>query len=313
MSGVVKYHALGNDYLVADPRHSGLAPGPGSARLLCDRHRGVGADGVLYGPLPAGPAGGDEDGGFHVRVFNPDGTECARSGNGLRIFARYLGEHGYTDRDEITLRTPGGSARVRRSGDAGGDSTIDLGGWTHRDPRWPGDPELIDAPHRVAGTAVRVTAVHNGVPHAVVHVDEASPQLAAGLGPLLASGHPGFPDGTNVEFVTAVDRGTLRAEFWERAGGYTLTSGSGACAAACAAHRLGLTGPEVTVIMPGGSVSVRIEDGERVLLTGPCSKVGSTELAEDFLALLHAADAAADPVAADPVARDSATEDVMTG
>lgn len=278
MSNVVKYHVLGNDYLVADPRHGAPPPDAEGTRLLCDRHTGVGADGVLYGPLPSSASHAD----FDLRIFNSDGTECARSGNGLRIFARYLREHGYTDRDHITLRTPGGSVGVRYSAGPDGPSTIDLGTWTHHDPDQPGSAELIDVPLEVDGASLRVTAVHNGVPHIVVPVDDATKGLAFELGPSLA-GHPAFPARTNVEFLTVQDRNTIRIEIWERGAGYTLASGSGACAAACAAYRLRLTDQVVTVVMPGGSVTVEVTDGERVLLTGESSRVGSTALADEFL------------------------------
>ncbi|WP_435613382.1 diaminopimelate epimerase [Streptomyces sp. bgisy159] len=283
MSTVVKYHALGNDYLIADPAQAAPAPGADATRLLCDRHTGIGADGVLYGPLPAQADGDDV---FDVRVFNSDGSECARSANGLRVFARYLREYGHTERDEITLRTSGGSVHVRLGGRPDGVGTIDLGTCTHHDPGQPGGAELIDVPVDLApGVRLNITAVYNGVPHVVVPVDDADVSLAARLGPALV-GHSHFPARPNIEFLTVEDRRTIRIEIWERAAGYTLASGSGACAAACAARRLGLIDDRVTVVMPGGSVKVQITGDERVLLTGPCSRVGTTTLADEFLSLL---------------------------
>ncbi|MFJ4949549.1 diaminopimelate epimerase [Streptomyces sp. NPDC088760] len=285
MSTVVKYHALGNDYLVADPAQGAPAPGADATRLLCDRHTGVGADGVLYGPLPA-RGGADGADVFDVRVFNSDGSECARSANGLRVFARYLREHGHTERDEITVRTSAGTVHVRLGGRPG-IGTIDLGTWTHHDPGQPGGAELVDLPVELApGVRVNVTAVFNGVPHVVMPVDDADAGTAARLGPALV-GHSRFPARPNVEFLTVEDRRTIRIEIWERGAGYTLASGSGACAAACAARRLGLVDDRVTVVMPGGSVQVEIDGDERVLLTGSCSRVGSTTLADEFLSLLN--------------------------
>ncbi|CAM5331589.1 diaminopimelate epimerase [Streptomyces spiroverticillatus] len=282
MNGVVKYHAMGNDYLVADPERAGFGVDSAVARILCDRNAGLGADGVLYGPLadPGTP------GTYHLRIFNADGTECARSGNGLRLFARYLREHGYTDRDEVVLHTLGGAVRVRHSGGPDGTGTVDLGGWSHHDPQRPADAALIDEPIEVAGVRLRVTTVHNGVPHAVLPVADASAELARELGPLLVE-HPAFSDRMNIEFLTVEERNTVRVEVWERGAGHTRASGSGACAAVCAAYRLGLVDAGVTVRMPGGSVGVDIVDGERVLLTGPSREVGTTILADEFRALLQ--------------------------
>ncbi|WP_042425403.1 diaminopimelate epimerase [Streptacidiphilus anmyonensis] len=286
MTTLLKYHILGNDYLVADPALGALAPDAGATRALCDRRTGVGADGVLYGPLPAANPAADAQDAFEVRVFNADGSECVRSANGLRIFARYLREHGRTDRDEITLRTPGGDVRVLLGTPVTAASTIDLGPWTHHSPALSDGPELIGAPLEIEpGTTVRATAVHNGVPHLVALVDDATPELAARLGPGIV-GFAGFAERPNAELLTVEDRRTLRIQIWERGVGYAPASGSGACAAACAAYRLGLTEPTVTVVMPGGTVAVEITQDERVLLSGASSRVGRVTLADEFLTRL---------------------------
>nr|ARO49581.1 diaminopimelate epimerase [Streptomyces sp.] len=286
MTTVVKYHTLGNDYLVADPELGAPAPGTAATRALCDRRTGVGADGVLYGPLPG--QGADPQGTFRVRVFNADGTECARNANGLRIFARYLREHGRTHHDELTLRTPGGDVRVRLGGTATAACTIDLGPWTHRAATAAGDAELVGVPLEIEpGTTVHATAVHNGVPHLVALVDDATDELAARIGPLIV-GYAGFAERPNAALLTVEDRRTLRVRIWERGVGPAPASGSGACAAACAAHRLGLTDPAVTVVMPGGTVAVEITEDERVLLSGPTSLVGRVTLADEFVPRLRA-------------------------
>ncbi|WP_042372498.1 diaminopimelate epimerase [Streptacidiphilus neutrinimicus] len=288
MTTLLKYHTLGNDYLVADPALGALAPDAGTARALCDRRTGVGADGVLYGPLPAADHPVDAQDAFDVRVFNADGSECARNANGLRIFARYLREHGRAHHDEITLRTPGGPVTVLLGSSVTAPSTVDLGPWTHRSPALADGAELVGVPVEVEpGTTVHATAVHNGVPHLVALVDDATAELATRLGPAIV-GHSGFAERPNAELLTVEDRRTLRIQIWERGVGYAPASGSGACAAACAAYRLGLTDPSVTVVMPGGTVTVEITRDGRALLSGASSLVGRVTLADEFLTRLHA-------------------------
>ncbi len=288
MTTLTKYHIFGNDYLVADPELGAPAPGAAATRVLCDRRTGVGADGVLYGPLPAAvPVIGPQS-TFDVRVFNSDGSECARNANGLRIFARYLREHGRTHHDEITLRTPGGDVRVRLGSSVTAASTIDLGSWTHHGPGRADGEEMVGVPLEIEpGTTVNATAVHNGVPHLVALVDDATAALAARIGPRIV-GYAGFAERPNAELLTVEDRRTLRIQIWERGVGYAPASGSGACAAACAAYRLGLTDPSVTVVMPGGTVAVEITKDERVLLSGSSSRVGQVTLADEFMTHLQA-------------------------
>ncbi|MER0481241.1 diaminopimelate epimerase [Streptomyces sp. Edi2] len=284
----VKYEALGNDYLVIAPAAGQVAPTPENIRLICDRHYGPGADGVLYGPLP-------EEHGFGLRTFNSDGTECEQSGNGLRIFGRYLHDHGWTGEPEFTVRTPAGPVTVQlvdqapgpdapAAASSGPDHTA--GGAPVRVSmgRASLDSELIGAtgPRRemlretlpAAGREWTATCVFLGNPHCVLPLDgtEVTEELARHVGPVLA-GHDRFPGRINVQLmeVGAADR--IRIETYERGAGYTLASGSSACAAAVAAHTLGLTGPEVTVEMPGGRLAVGISDAGEVTLTGPARPV----------------------------------------
>jgi diaminopimelate epimerase len=264
----VKYQALGNDYLVVDPNLVLLTPTPQAIRLLCDRHLGVGADGVLLGPI--GPVQANAP--VRLRIFNPDGSECERSGNGLRMFALYLAQH-YLACSEFAIRTVAGDARAvlhqdEAAGAGSGSAVVSV---EMGMPRF----DAVDEPLPVGGREVRITAVHNGNPHAVVHGGDVpstpSAAVARELGPLIA-GHERFPGRTNVQFLCVVDRATIRIEIWERGAGYTLASGSSGCAAASAAHHLGLVDRRVTVQMPGGQVLVDVGlDG--VTLTGPVEEV----------------------------------------
>lgn len=264
-----KYHALGNDYIVIDPG-SGFVPTPENARLVCDRHAGVGADGVLFGPLT-----GTEP--FGLRTFNADGTECAKSGNGLRIFARYLREHGHTTADELTVLTAAGPAEVTivdldrdlvraDLGVATVDSTAVGATGARRD--------LLREPLTAAGAELTVTGVYLGTPHCVAVLDgeEVTEERMRALGPVLRD-HERFTDRINVSLVHVLDRTAVRIEIFERGAGYTLASGASACAVAFATHALGRTGSRVAVHMPGGRVDVEIGDTGAVVLTGPVEPV----------------------------------------
>ncbi|MDJ0380134.1 diaminopimelate epimerase [Streptomyces sp. G-G2] len=260
-----KYEALGNDYIVIDPRHTAFDPTPENVRLACDRHFGLGADGLLYGPLSA-------DNGFRLRIFNPDGTECEKSGNGLRIFARYLREAGHAITDAFTLHSLAGPSAVRILDGRAGMVRIDLGPAT-TDSRavgaaGPARPMLREPLH-AAGSGLSVTCVQLGNPHCVVFLDDepASEELARRIGPAVRD-HELFTQRVNVELLNVIDRENIRIEIYERGAGYTLSSGSSACTAAFAAHARGLTGTRTTVHMPGGRVTVEIDDDGRIALSG---------------------------------------------
>jgi diaminopimelate epimerase len=252
-----KYQALGNDYLLIDTHEVTWEPGPELVRNLCDRHLGIGADGVLFGPI--GPVQSGHPIG--LRIFNSDGSMCERSANGIRMFALHLARHHLTGDLEFLIRTQAGDAHaeirdfatglVRVAMDRASFLASDLPvlGLTGRAINWP-----LDVDDRL----LTVTSLHNGNPHTVLFLDQASPGLARELGPRIA-GHPRFPDRTNVEFVRVIDRNTLDVEIWERGAGYTLASGSGSWAAASAARVLGLVDQHVTCRMPGGSLELTFD------------------------------------------------------
>ncbi|MCX5391990.1 diaminopimelate epimerase [Streptomyces sp. NBC_00094] len=272
------YHALGNDYVVIDPRDSDFTPGPEAVRLLCDRHFGVGADGVLFGPLQP-PVGGEP---VDLRMFNSDGTECEKSGNGLRMFALYLAEayaEPWSANGEFLLRTAAGDVPVRILDLAAGLVRVGMGR-----PELGELGETLDA----GGRRLAVTTLNNGNPHAVVPLEEVSADLARELGPLIA-GHPRFPNRTNVQFMQVIDRRTLAIEVYERGAGYTLASGSSACAAASAAHALGLIDGDVEVRMPGGRLDVVIDADGAVTMSGTAERITNGTFSPAFRDRLVAA------------------------
>ena len=271
-----KYHALGNDYLVLDPGTVDGKLSPQQIRLICDRHYGVGSDGILLGPLPSDVCD------FGLRLFNPDGGEFEKSGNGLRIFARYLWDEGRVSRQSFTIETPGGvvSAQVRGQGHT---VTVDMGHVSFSSSVIPvaGQPrDVVDETITVDDRTFRFCAATIGNPHCVILCDSIDARLAQRYGPTIER-DPRFPNRTNVQFMQVVDRSTIRIEIWERGVGYTLASGSSSCAAAAAAKRLGLCDSSVSVIMPGGVLDIAIADDWRVTMTGPVTKICTGTIAAE--------------------------------
>jgi diaminopimelate epimerase len=274
-----RFQALGNDYLVIDPHRTDFTPTPEGVRLVCDRHFGVGADGVLFGPI--GPVQPHRP--VELRIFNSDGGECEKSGNGIRMFALYLAEH-YVDDDEFTVHTMAGDAPVWVRDLARGIVRVQMGR-----PLFDAEDvpvlgvrgPVIAQPLTVDGRELTVTCVDIGNPHTVVPMDQISREAAQELGPRIAR-HPRFPRGTNVQLLRVVDRRTIEIEIWERGAGYTLASGSSSCAAASAAHVLGLVDEAVEVRMPGGVLEIGIGGDGAVTMTGTAEQVATGSFAPAF-------------------------------
>lgn len=270
-----KYQALGNDYLVLEP--DGVDVTESVVRAVCDRHCGVGADGVLIEHAT-------HDGRLAVRIVNPDGSEAEKSGNGLRIFARYLWDRDRVRAEAFEVATRGGVVRCQVR-DAGRTVFVEMGVASFDAAAIPvagPDREVVDEPLEVVGERLRVTAVTVGNPHCVVHVDDPSEALARRLGPVLET-HPLFPNRANVQFARVVDRHRIVLEVWERGAGYTLASGSSACAAAAASVRLGLCEREVTVVMPGGELAIGVGAGYELTMLGPVRRVAEGIVTEELL------------------------------
>jgi diaminopimelate epimerase len=273
-----KYHGLGNDYLVVEPGAAGRELTAREIRLACHRNYGAGSDGILWGPLPAA------DADFGLRIFNPDASEAEKSGNGLRIFSRYLYDQGRVASAPFTLRTPGGKVRARVH-PGGRCVDVEMGRVSFDAARIPvagGPREVVGETLSVGGRTFTFTAATIGNPHCVIPLDEISAALAREYGPLIER-EPRFPNRTNVQFMKVLDRGNIQLEIWERGAGYTLASGSSSSAAAAAAHRLGLCDRAVTVHMPGGELLIAIGDDYAIEMSGPVTRVGEGTLcAEAF-------------------------------
>jgi diaminopimelate epimerase len=261
---LLKYQALGNDYLVID------LPGPLDELVallpeLCDRHRGLGSDGLLAFDPEA----------MSVRIFNPDRSEAQKSGNGLRITAAHaVLEHGAGDRFELRTADRSNAVRVLAKNGAEIVSELDIGRPSFRAADLPanfdGEPEQVelDTP---AGR-VEAVLVSVGNPHCVVFGQPVTKERCLELGPHIER-HPAFPERTNVQLCEVIDRARVRAEIWERGAGYTLASGTSASAVAAACMRRSLVDDDVTVHMPGGDLSVRREANGNLIQAGPARRV----------------------------------------
>lgn len=274
-----RYHGLGNDYLVIDPNKTSLQINSDSIRSICDRHFGEGSDGILYGPLF------DDNGDIRVHIFNPDGSEAEKSGNGTRIFARYLVDEEYCKTEQpFTFFTLGGPVRAHVI-DRRDKIAMDIGTATFNSRRIPisGDErEVVNEKIIANGMELTVTCVSMGNPHCVVPVDKLSKEIALKMGPHLEN-HSMFPKRTNVQFLKVIDPGTIQIEIWERGAGYTLASGTSSCAAAAAAFRLGLIESKVNVQMPGGELEIEILKNYDIKMTGPVVFVSKGFLSEEII------------------------------
>jgi diaminopimelate epimerase len=271
-----KYHGLGNDYIVIDPRETKIRLDEPTIKLICDRNFGVGSDGILYGPEI-------KDNYFELRIFNPDGSEAEKSGNGLRIFSRYLWDMGLVKTNPFTIRTIGGDVQseIRNNGDM---VKIEMGKVSFIASEIPlnGEPgEVLNRNFAIKGRTFRYCAANIGNPHCVVLCDEISPELAKEYGPYIETNSM-FPNRTNVQFLKIIDKNHIQIEIWERGAGYTLASGSSSTASAAVAFKLGLCGNSITVKMQGGDLSLEFTNDFRATMIGPVIAVFDGIIKENF-------------------------------
>lgn len=272
-----KYHALGNDYIVLDPSEFGRELNEKLIKRICHRNFGIGADGILYGPTNSPEAD------FAIRIFNPDGSEAEKSGNGLRIFARYLWDRAKVPQTQFTILTVGGKVKARVHEKAK-KVTVDMGTVSFNSADIPitGPPrEVLNEEMQIRQEKLTFCAATIGNPHCVILCDNVSDDLARTLGPLIET-DPRFPNRTNVQFMQVLDRSNIRIEIWERSAGYTLASGSSASAAAAVARRLNLCDPQIKVHMPGGRIDITVSDKFSIIMTGPVTKVAEGLISEEI-------------------------------
>jgi len=272
----LKYHALGNDYLVSTSEHPDFSKNELTSeqvRKICHRNFGLGSDGILVG-------GKDDSGNcFTLKIYNPDGSTAEKSGNGLRIFARSLWDRKLVDQSKFKIVTSGGivSAQVDSSGQS---VTVEMGSVSFQSniiPVTGESREVLNETLEINGEKLTFCSATIGNPHCVVLQRKISADETRRLGPLIET-HPSFPNRTNVQFLEVLNRNTIRIEIWERGAGYTLASGSSSCAAASVAHRLNLCDAEIAVLMPGGQIDITISENYNIIMKGSVTRIGKMTL-----------------------------------
>jgi diaminopimelate epimerase len=266
----VKYQGLGNDFILVDNRASNEPiVTPAQAEKLCDRHFGIGGDGVIFA-LP-GQNGTD----YTMRIYNSDGSEPEMCGNGIRCMARFIADlEGSSAKESYTIHTLAGLITPKLN--ANGQVTVDMGKPRLTPAEIPttlgsGD-RAINLPLEVAGQTWQVTCVSMGNPHCITFVEDVNAIDLEKIGPQFEH-HSVFPQRTNTEFIQVVRPDYLKMRVWERGAGITLACGTGACASLVAAVLNGKSDRKATIELPGGPLLIEWAADDRIFMTGPADRV----------------------------------------
>jgi len=277
----VKSHGLGNEYIVLDSSKINFPIDVKTIKRLCNVHYGIGSDGILL-LVPSSKAD------FGLRIFNPDGSEAEKSGNGLRIFAKYLFDYKYTRKNSFTIETPGGVVQASIDELKKNKAilvTIDMGKPTFKCSEIPvncDQDECFDFPLFIDNKNFLINCVSVGNPHCVIICDKLDENEIKNYGPLIET-HPMFPNRTNVQFVKPVSRNEFEILIWERGACFTLASGSSSCAVASVMKKKNLSENNMTIKMPGGKLKISINDNWDIKLCGEVRQIAEGTINAEFL------------------------------
>ncbi|PMP63349.1 MAG: diaminopimelate epimerase [Sulfurihydrogenibium sp.] len=278
----VKSHGLGNDYIVFDSEKIDFEINENFIKKICDVHYGVGSDGVLV-KYPSDIAD------FKLRIFNPDGSEAEKSGNGLRIFCKFLYDYGYTDKREFTIETKGGvvKAKIEEINTFGKAKviTVDMGKAVFEAEKIPvktDKKEFIGEKLKVADKEFEVNCVSVGNPHCVILRENLDEDEIKKYGPLIEN-YPIFPNRINVQFVKPISENEAQILIWERGAGFTYASGSSSCAVASVLVKKGLAKGDITIKMIGGELKISVDQDWNIKMTGEVQEICSGVLSKEFL------------------------------
>ncbi len=285
MNNFVKTHGLGNEYIVLDEESISFKLTEKAIQRICNVNFGIGSDGILL-KVKSGKAD------FGLKIFNPDGSEAEKSGNGLRIFCKYVYDYGFTSNKEFTVETKGGIVRANIVGETSNKKakriSVDMGKANFNSKEIPTSfimEEVVGEKLDVDDKEYEVNCVSMGNPHCVIIKDNLDIDEIKTYGKLIEN-HEMFPNRTNVQFAKVLSRNEVEILIWERGAGFTLASGSSSCAVASVLKKKNLVDNEIKIKMLGGALIIEIDDEWNVRMTGEVRQIAegilSDELIEDF-------------------------------
>jgi diaminopimelate epimerase len=278
----VKSHGLGNDYIVLDSDKIDFELTQDLIKKICDVHYGIGSDGILV-------KYNSDVADFKLRIFNPDGSEAEKSGNGLRIFCKFLYDYGYTDKEEFTVETKGGivKAKIEEKNRFGKAKIIavDMGKAIFSAKQIPVNTdkeEFISEKITVGDKEFEVSCVSVGNPHCVIIKENLDEEEIKKYGPMIEN-HPLFPNRINVQFVKPISRNEAQILIWERGAGFTYASGSSSCGVASVLVKKGLADREIKIKMIGGELKISIDEDWNIKMTGEVQEICSGYISRELL------------------------------
>ncbi len=277
----VKSHGLGNDYIVLNQNEIEFDLTEEAIKKICDVHYGIGSDGILL-KVPSFKAD------FGLRILNPDGSEAEKSGNGLRIFAKYLYDHRFATEDIFTIETPGGLVQAQIiEAEKGKAKTVrvDMGKAYFKSDEIPvncKNEECIDETLNLEYKDYQINCVSVGNPHCVILKDELDEKEVKTFGSEIEH-HTMFPNRINVQFAKVISPTEVEILIWERGAGWTLASGSSSCAVAAVVAKRGLTERNLTISMPGGKLAIEIDSKWDIRMTGEVREIASGFLSPELV------------------------------
>jgi diaminopimelate epimerase len=277
----VKSHGLGNDYIVLNQETINFELTEKAIIKICDVHYGIGSDGILL-KVPS------KNADFGLRILNPDGSEAEKSGNGLRIFAKFLYDYKFAERKVFSIETPGGLVRteiIETKKEKASTIKVDMGKAIFESENIPvncDSEECINETLKLENKEYQINCVSVGNPHCVVLKEELDENEIKTFGSQIEN-HKIFPNRTNVQFAKVISPNEVEIIIWERGAGWTLASGSSSCAVASVVVKMGLTEPNLTIKMPGGNLAIEVDDDWSLKMTGEVREIASGTLSDELV------------------------------
>jgi diaminopimelate epimerase len=277
----VKSHGLGNDYIVLNQDEISFELTEKEIVRICDVHYGIGSDGILLN-VPSSKAD------FGLRILNPDGSEAEKSGNGLRIFAKYLYDYDYAKNKSFSIETLGGIVKAEIIEERNGKALtirVDMGKAIFESAKIPvnfSKKECLNETLQVGEKKIKINCVSVGNPHCVVLTGMLDEDEVRAYGPMIEN-HTMFPNRINVQYAKVISPNEVEILIWERGAGWTLASGSSSSAVAAVAVRQGLTERKLTIKMPGGSLRIEIDESWEIQMTGEVREIATGTLSNELI------------------------------